>query len=245
MLDTEVRWKKRTTEQKTTKNMKPQNTNVEIMSSGDAELKVSFIHKEVNPNHLDLQVFIGWKKSDSEDHYFTLAEANVQVYIQCRNLYGDIAKNPKSTWEKRLINLIYDSDPNQECLRPTFKHLEELEWNPAPFFILHSISIVPARMDEIMHVFFQAFFRQYPFGIILVAERYDDSMSEKDKQDLKNTLKNYGFESIDKVGAYKYLEYEPFTESIFTYEDSYYDKNLVLWTWFKNDCTQDIIRDLD
>lgn len=222
--------------------MKPKNTNVEIISSGGSELKVSFIHKEVNPNYLDVNVFIGWKKSDSDEHYLTLADANVKVYMPSNTIYEDIAHNPKSTWEYSLINLIYDFD--EQVLRPKFKHLEDLEFSPAPFFMLHSISFVPARMDEILHVFFQAFFRQYPFGVLLLKQGYDDSMSKKDREDLKKTLKHYGFESIDRTGLYKYLEYEPSpNEDYLAYEQKYYDKNIVLWNWFRNDFTQELIND--
>ncbi len=220
--------------------MKPKNTNVEIISSGGAELKVSFIHQEVNPNYLDVHVFIGWKESGSQEAYLTLADAKVKVYMPSSTIYEDIAHNPKSTWESHLINMIYDFD--EQVLRPKFKHLEDLEFNPAPFFMLHSISFVPARMDEILHVFFQEFFRQYPFGVLFLKDMYDDSMSKKDKEDLKNTLKNYGFESINRTGLYKYLEYESSTECCFEQEEKYYDKNMVLWNWFRNDCTQGVIR---
>ena len=221
--------------------MKPKNTNVEIFTSESSELKVSFIHKEINPNYINIDVFIGWKESGSDEAYLTLADANVKVYMPSSTIYEDIAYNPQSTWESQLINMIYDYD--KQVLRPEFKDLEDLEFNPAPFFMLHSISFVPARMNEILHVFFQAFFRQYPFGVMLLKDIYDDSMSKKDKEDLKNTLKYSGFESIDKNGLFKYLQYES-RECCFEQEEKYYDKNMVLWNWFRNDCTQDIIRDL-
>lgn len=222
--------------------MKPKNTNVEIITSGSSELKVSFIHKEVNPNYLDVHVFIGWKESGSEEAYFTLADANVKVYMPSSTIYEDIAYNPKSTWESHLINMIYDFD--EQVLDTDFKHLEDLEFNSAPFFILHSISFVPARMDEILHVFCQAFFRQYPFGVLLLKDIYDDSMLKKDKEDLKNTLKHYGFESIDKNGLFKYLEYES-RECCFKQEEKYYDKNLVMWNWYRQEIVQDAMRDLE
>lgn len=222
--------------------MKPKNTNVEIFTSGSSELKVSFIHKEINPYYINIDVFIGWKESGSDEAYLTLADANVKVYMPSSTIYEDIAYNPKSTWESQLINMIYDY--NKQVLRPEFKDLEDLEFNPAPFFMLHSISFVPARMNEILHVFFQAFFRQYPFGVLLLKDIYDDSMSKKDKEDLKNTLKHSGFESIDKNGLFKYLEYES-RECCFEQEEKYYDKNMVLWNWFRNDCTQSIIRNFN
>jgi len=221
--------------------MKPKNTNVEIITSGSSELKVSFIHKEINPNYLDVHMFIGWKQSGSEDAHFTLADANVKVYMPSSAIYEEIAHNPKSTWESHLIKMIYDF--NKHELHPKFKHLEDLEFNPAPFFMLHHISFVPARMNEILHVFFQEFFKQYPFGVFFIKDIYDNSMSKKDIEDLKNTLKHYGFESIDKNGLFKYLEYESM-ECCFEQEEKYYDKNMVLWNWYRNESTQDIIRDL-
>jgi hypothetical protein len=234
--------------------MKPKNTNVEILTSGSLEVQVSFTHKEINPNYIDVDVFIGFKESDAKeesdakDGYWTLADANVKVYMPSSTIYEDIAYNPKSTWESHLINMIYDLEEQE--LRPEFKHLADLEFNPAPFFILHSISFVTARMDEILHVFLQAFFRQYPFGVLLLTDIYDDSMydnfmSKEDKENLKNTFKHYGFESIDENGVFKYLEYESSTECCFEHEEKYYDKNMVLWNWFRNDCTQSVIRDCD
>jgi hypothetical protein len=137
--------------------------------------------------------------------------------------------------------MIYDLEEQE--LRPEFKHLEDLEFNPAPFFILHSISFIPDPMFHVLRLFFKEFFKQYPFGVLLIKEMYDDSISLKHQQDVKNTLKHFGFESIDKNGLFKYIEFES-TEGCFEQEEKYYDKNMVLWNWFRNDCTQGVIRNL-
>jgi hypothetical protein len=221
--------------------MKPKNTNVEILTSEGLEVKVSFTHKEINPNYIDVDVFMGFKESDAKDGYWTIADANVKVYMPSSTIYEDIAYNPKSTWESHLINMIYDLEEQE--LRPEFKHLEDLEFNPAPFFILHSISFIPDPMFHVLRLFFKEFFKQYPFGVLLIKEMYDDSISLKHQQDVKNTLKHFGFESIDKNGLFKYIEFES-TEGCFEQEEKYYDKNMVLWNWFRNDCTQGVIRNL-
>ena len=96
-------------------------------------------------------------------------------------------------------------------------------------------------MFHVLRLFFKEFFKQYPFGVLLIKEMYDDSISLKHQQDVKNTLKHFGFESIDKNGLFKYLEYES-RECCFEQEEKYYDKNMVLWNWFRNDCTQSVIR---
>ena len=224
--------------------MKPKNTNVEILTSGSLEVQVSFTHKEINPNYIDVDVFMGFKESDAKDGYWTITDANVKVYMPSSTIYEDIAYNPKSTWESHLINMIYDLEEQE--LRPDFKHLEDLEFNPAPFFILHSISFISDPMFHVLRLFFKEFFKQYPFGVLLIKEMYDDSISLEHQEDVKNTLKHYGFKSIDKNGLFKYLEYEPLpNEDYFAHEEKYYDKNMVLWNWFRNDNTQDTIRDCD
>lgn len=71
-----------------------------------------------------------------------------------------------------------------------------------------------------------------------------NNLSNEDINKFMEVLHHYGFESFDEKLEYQFMEYSN-TENFMENEAKYYDKNLVMWNWYRQEIVQDAMRDLE
>jgi hypothetical protein len=226
--------------------MKPKNTNLETVKFLNQELKFSFKHSEMmDENTMDIDVYIDHQEIGNKKSHLVWGHAKIKVYMPTPDIYRQIAFNKDSTWEHDMIDKIYNLKKQE--IRADFSDFADLEYNPSPFFTLNSISIKSAKVDEFLHYLLQAFLRQYEFGVFFVCPsllKDNHDLTDNDIKNVTDFFKQYGFESFDENEEYQYLEFESIENSL-EQDEKYYDRNLVLWKWYRNDIVQGIMRDLE
>ena len=245
MLDTEAYWNKRTTEQETTENMKPVNTNIETTKFHNGELKFSFKHSEVDEYTMDMEVFIGYKENGSPKSHLLVGDAKIKVFMPTATIFMDMGRNEDSTWVRDMVAKIYDYD--KEIFKPYYSYFEDMEFIPTPFYVINSMSLLSVKIEDVLHEFLQAFLNQYDFGVIYLCPtelKASNNLSDEDMKKVKNLLNHYGFQSFDEDEEYQFFEYSN-TENLVEHESKYYEKNQVMSKWYGQDIVQDIIRDLE